>query len=94
MAQGRGGRPREVRRGDGSGGTGEVERDDREDEPGGVGGEHPGRQVRQRGVFEVGVNPLDDRVSAVGRVRGDRVEDLGVGAEERVEAPGVEQDAP
>ena len=51
-----------------------------------------GRQVRERGVLQVGVDLLDDRVSAVGLVRGDDVEDglLG-GGEERVEPPGVEQ---
>ena len=43
----------------------------------------------QRGVFEVGVDLLDDRVPAVGFVGGDSVE-FG-GGEEGVEAPGVEQ---
>ena len=42
--------------------------------------------------FEVGVDLLDDRVLAVGLVRGDGVEDRGVGGgEEGVEAPHVEQ---
>ena len=56
-----------------AGGAGEVERDDREHQPGGVGGEHPGGQVRQRGVLQVGVDLLDDRVPAVGLVGGDGV---------------------
>ena len=43
----------------------------------------------QGGVFEVGVDLLDDRVAAVGLVGGDGVE-VG-GGEERVETPGVEQ---
>ncbi len=48
--------------------------------------------MRQRGVFQVGVDLLDDRVPAVGFVRCDRVEDCRVGGgEERVEAPHVEQ---
>ncbi len=34
----------------------------------------PGGQVRQRGVLQVGVDLLDDRVPAVGLVRGDGVE--------------------
>src|SRR6478735_6022805 len=43
----------------------------------------------QGGVFEVGVDLLDDGVSTVGFVRGDGVQ--GAGGEERVEPPGVEQ---
>jgi hypothetical protein len=35
--------------------------------------------VRQRGGFEVGVDLLDDRVAAVGAVRGDGVQLLGAG---------------
>src|SRR3954468_20578072 len=43
----------------------------------------------QGGVFEVGVDRLDDRVAAVGLVGGD---DIGVGGgEKRVEAPHVKQ---
>ena len=46
----------------------------------------------QGGVLQVGVDLLDDRVAAVGLVRGHGVGHLGVGGgEERVEAPGVEQ---
>ena len=62
---------------EGRGGAGEVERDDGEHQPGGVGGEHPGGQVRQGGVLQVGVDLLDDRVAAVGLVRGDGVQDSG-----------------
>ena len=56
------------------GGAGEVERDHREHQPGGVGGERPRGQVRQRGVLQVGVDLLDDRVTTVGLVRGHGVE--------------------
>jgi hypothetical protein len=48
--------------------------------------------VRQRGVLQAGVDLLDDRVTAVDLVRGDRVSLGGVdGGEEGVEAPSVEQ---
>ncbi len=48
--------------------------------------------MREGGVFQVGVDVLDDRVPVVGFVRGDRVEDCWVGGgEEGVEAPHVEQ---
>ena len=81
--------------GEGGGGAGEVERDHRQHQPGGVGGELPGRQVRQGGVLQVGVDLFDDRVPAVGLVRGHGVEDGGVGGgEERVEPPDVEQACP
>ncbi len=45
--------------------------------------------MSQGGILEVGVDLLDDRVSAVGFVRGDGVQ--GAGREERVEPPRVEQ---
>ena len=38
--------------------------------PGGVRGEPAGRQVREGGVLQVGVDLLDDRVAAVGLVGG------------------------
>src|SRR3954447_11155387 len=45
-----------------------------------------------RAGLEVGVDVLDDRVTAVGLVRGDRVQlGGGGGGEEGVEAPAVEQ---
>jgi hypothetical protein len=44
--------------------------------------------VREGGVLQVGVDLFDDRVAAVGLVRGDGVQ-IG-GGEERVETPGVE----
>jgi hypothetical protein len=48
--------------------------------------------VRQGGVLQVGVDLLDDCVTAVGLVRRDGVEQVGVGGgEERVEPPEVEQ---
>lgn len=52
--------------GDDPGSAGEVEPDDREHEPGAVRGEHSRRQVRERSLFEVGVDLLDDRVAAMG----------------------------
>ena len=54
--------------GDETGSAGEVECDHGDDEPGAVRGEHPGGQVRERPRFEVGVDLLDDRVTAVGLV--------------------------
>ncbi len=60
---------------------------------GGVRGEDPGGQVCERGACEVGVDLFDDRVSAVGLVGRDGVEQLGVGGgEEGAEPPEVEQD--
>ena len=62
----------------GAGGAGEVERDDREHQPGGVGAGTPRRgRCASAGVLQVGVDLLDDRVMAVGLVRGDGVEDRG-----------------
>jgi hypothetical protein len=43
-----------------------VERNGGKDEPGGVGAEPSGRQVRQGPVLEVGDDLFDDRVLAVG----------------------------
>lgn len=60
--------------GDDGGDAGEVGRGSREHEPGAVGGELPGEQVRQRGALEVGVDLFDDGVPAVGLVGGDGVE--------------------
>ena len=45
--------------------AGQVERDRGRDQPGGVGLEPPGGQVRQRAGLEVGDDLLDDRVPAV-----------------------------
>ncbi len=53
-----------------TGGAGEVVGDCRADQPGGVRGESPGRQVRQRGVLQVGDDLLDDGVVAVGGLGG------------------------
>ncbi len=50
--------------GDGPGGSGEVECDDGEDEPGGVGVEPAGWQVGEGGSLEVGEDLLDDRVAS------------------------------
>ena len=50
-AQGRGGRLGVDGGGERAGGAGEVERDRGQHQPGGVGGEPPGRQVRQRPAF-------------------------------------------
>jgi hypothetical protein len=65
-AEGAGGRAGVPARGEGTGGAGEVERDRRQDEPGGVGREPARRQVRQRPVLEVGDDMLDDRARPVG----------------------------
>lgn len=74
VLQGPGGRLREATvLGEGRGGAGEVERDDRKHQPGGVRGEHPGGQVCECGVLEIGVDLLDDRVVPVGLVSFDRV---------------------
>ena len=78
--------------GDETGSTGEVECDHGEHEPGAVRGEHSGGQVREWAVLQVGVDLLDDRVSAVSLVRRNSVESLsGRGGEERVVPVGVEQ---
>src|SRR5690606_6623726 len=80
------------RAGAGGGGSGEVERDDGEDEPGRVRPELPGWQVSQCGVFQVGVDLFDDGVAAVDGIGGDGVERLRVaGGEERVVSPQGEQ---
>jgi hypothetical protein len=48
--------------------------------------------VRERGALQLGVDLLDDRVAAVGLVRGHGVDHFGVaGGEERMEPPGIEQ---
>ncbi len=68
--------------GQGAGSAGEVVRDGGQGEPGGVRGELPRGQMRERTGFEVGDDMLDDRVAAVvgfglehrqGRVGQDRV---------------------
>ncbi len=71
--------------GEDSGGAGEVVGHHRADEPGRVRSEFTGRQVRQRTVFQVGVDLFDDGVPAVGLICSDGVQDDGVnGGEERV----------
>jgi hypothetical protein len=75
--------------GEGAGCAQQVERDRREGEPGGDGGEHPRRQMRQRPCLEVGDDLLDDGVRAV---RGFGLEHgLGGVGEDRVVSPGREQ---
>ena len=88
-ADGAGARFAEGAAGEGSGGAGEVERDRGQHQPGGFGGEFPRRQVRQRTVFEIGVDLLDDRVLPVGSISADGV--WGAGGEERVEPARIEQ---
>jgi hypothetical protein len=51
--------------GEGSGGAQQVVRDGGTGEPGGIAGEEPGRQVRERSVGPVGEDLLDDRVVPV-----------------------------
>src|SRR4051794_41536181 len=73
-ADGGGGRLGQRRAGGERGrGAGEVEGHHGADQPGGVGGEDPRGQVRQRGGLEVGVDAFDDRVPAVGLAGGHRV---------------------
>ena len=48
--------------GEGAGGAGQVERDRGQHQPGGVGRELPGGQMRQRAVLQIGDDLLDDRV--------------------------------
>ena len=54
-----------VRRREGAGGAGQVERDRGQHQPGGVGRELPGGQMRQRAVLQIGDDLLDDRVPPV-----------------------------
>lgn len=68
--------------------AGEVERGHGQDQPGAVRGEHPGRQVRERAVLEVGVDQFDDRVAAVGLVRLDSVHRVLVGCGEERDGTG------
>ena len=63
--------------GDGGRGAGQVERHHGQHEPGRVRGELARGQVRQGGVLQVGVDLLDDRVAAVGLVRGHGVQHAG-----------------
>jgi hypothetical protein len=77
------------RAGQAAGGAGEVESYGGQREPGGVGVEHPGRQVRQGPVLQVDDDLLHDGVGAVGEVAGDGV--LAAVGEERVVAVGGEQ---
>src|SRR5450830_1205346 len=82
LADGRGRRLGQSVAGDARGGVGQVERDGGRQGPGGVRGEHPGGQVGQGPVLQVGDDLFDDRVVAVvglvvkhrlGRVGEDRV---------------------
>ena len=88
-ADGGGAGPGVAAAGQGAGGAGQVVRDGGDGEPGGVGGELPGRQVRERSVGAVGEELLDDRVVAVLVLGLDELE-RGVG-EDGVVAPGGEQ---
>ncbi len=65
-AHGGGGRAGVECRGQAAGGAGEVERDRGEHEPGAVGHERPGGQVRHRAALEVGDDLFDDRMRSVG----------------------------
>ena len=88
-ADGSGGRFGQDAAGERASGAGQVECDGRQHQPGGVGGELAGRQVRQRGVLQIGVDLLDDRVATVCLISGDGVQ--GAGGEERVEPVRVEE---
>ncbi len=77
---------------DESGRAGEVEPDHREDEPGAVRGEHPGRQMSEGSALQIGVDLFDDRVCPVCLVRHHGAHRCLVGGgEERVVPVGVEQ---
>ena len=67
-AQGGAARDGVVAAGDGPGGAQQIVRDHRAGQPGAVGGEQPGRDMRERAVDEVGEGGLDDGVPAVGEV--------------------------
>jgi hypothetical protein len=68
------------------------ESEDHARQPGGVRGDDAGRQVRERGSFELGVVWFDDCVPAVGVVARNAVEQPWIGVvKERVEPPQVEQ---
>lgn len=56
--------------GEDGGGAGEVERDHRAGQPGGVRSEHPRREVGERPVLQLGDDLLDEGVVAVGGLRG------------------------
>lgn len=88
-ADGSGGRFGPDGAGERAGGAGQVDGDGRQHRPGGVGGELTGRHVRQRGVFQIGVDLLDDCVATVCLISGDGVQ--GAGGEERVEPVRVEE---
>lgn len=70
-------------------GAGQVERHARQHEPGAVGVEPAGGQVRERPVLKVGDDLLDDRVAAVIGFGLDQCQ--GRGGEYRVVAPCREQ---
>ena len=57
-----------VAAGEDAGRAQQVVRDHRAGQPGAVGGEQPGRDVRQRAVDQIGEGGLDDGVAAVGEV--------------------------
>jgi hypothetical protein len=87
--QRRSGRPFEVRAGELTDGTSEVVRHDGHGEPGGVGHEVAGGQVRRAGALEFGDRLLDDLVPAVvGLHLWQRQGPVG---DERVAVPGGEQ---
>jgi hypothetical protein len=64
-ADGGGAGPGVAAAGEGAGGAHDVVRDGGDGQPGGVGAELAGRQVRQRAVVQVGEELLDDGVAAV-----------------------------
>lgn len=66
-----------------------FEREHREHQPGGVGGERAAGQVCQGGVLQVGVDLFDDGVAPVGYLRCHGVQ--AAGGKEGVVSPQVEQ---
>lgn len=69
--------------------AGEIERDDGQHQPGGVGVELARGKMRQRAALQIGVDLLDHGMSPMRLVGGDGVQITG--GEERVEPVGVEQ---
>ena len=88
-ANGAGGRGGQLRAAQRCSGAGEVEREHRQHQPRGVGGERAAGQVCQGGVLQVGVDLFDDGVAAVGYVGCHGLQ--AAGGEEGVVSPQVEQ---
>lgn len=78
--------------GDHGGSTGEIVRDDREDQPGRVRRVLPRRKMCERARFEVSIDLLNDRMMPVRLIDSDSIELVcGDGGEECVESPRIKQ---